>query len=189
MIDWTKIKHFKPSEFNYPDKMESDIIYLLDFLREHVGYPFVLHSDWRPLKPGAKKQSRHCFGEAVDGDFRGIPYRLAANEIVNIVENYTVDMVRMMHPEFMPGVDGDKIIGDLIGLGIYPHWNRPGIHLDTRGYMARWGAKYVWVECPSCHGTGIVLEGTNLTCAKCNRTGKVRKQEYITFQEAYDLIK
>jgi hypothetical protein len=33
----------------------------------------------------------------------------------------------------------DTRLDDFVGLGIYPDWNNPGFHLDSRGSKARWG--------------------------------------------------
>jgi len=33
----------------------------------------------------------------------------------------------------------DLQVAHLVGFGIYPDWNSPGFHLDTRGKIARWG--------------------------------------------------
>lgn len=30
-------------------------------------------------------------------------------------------------------------IKNFLGIGVYPGWNNPGFHLDSRGYRTRWG--------------------------------------------------
>jgi len=183
-MDWSSIKWFGPGEFNHPEQLDPSLIYLLDFIRDQMGVPFISRCDYD--RRGHGTSSQHYYGRADDGHFVRISFGLAVDKVVNIVETCTVDMVRIMHPEFFPGVDGNKKIGDLIGLGIYPQWNNPGFHFDTRGHRARWGAKYIWVKCKPCDGTGKVLD---MTCAKCGGLGKIRKQDYIKFEEAYQLIR
>lgn len=177
-MNWSTIKWFRPEEFKHPEKLDASLVYLLDYLRDQMGAPFVSHCDYD--RKGHGSSSQHYYGRADDGHFIGVSYPLAVDKIVNIVENTTVGMVRAMHPEFFPGADEDRKIGNLIGMGIYPQWNNPGFHFDTRGERARWGAKYAWVECSSCGGVG---------CSRCGGAGKRREQEYLAFEDAYQLIR
>ena len=47
MVDWENIVHFKPEEFDAPNKMDGDFLYLLDTARGNADTPFVIESDWR----------------------------------------------------------------------------------------------------------------------------------------------
>jgi hypothetical protein len=121
--DWRGIQHFGPGEFNRPDMMEAGIIVLLDDLRDVFRFPFIVHSDWRKPPDGVPEElwpSQHNHGRAVDFHIEGIDYRDAVDLMGRFLRLLTV--------------------AQRVGLGIYPHWNHPGFHLDTRGYMARWGA-------------------------------------------------
>jgi hypothetical protein len=155
---WDEIQHFSPAEFPSPDMMDANIVFLGDFLRDEIDKPFILHCTFDRI--GHKKSSQHYYGRAEDGHFVGIPFRLAVDKILLYCKTYTVERVRIMHPKFFEGTPDNILIGNLIGLGIYPHWNHPGFHLDTRGYMARWGA--------------VNVGG---------------KQVYVTYDEAYRSIK
>ena len=51
--DWSEIKHFKASEFNYPDKMGYQFLKWLDAVREEAGVGMHLVSDHRPPERNA----------------------------------------------------------------------------------------------------------------------------------------
>jgi hypothetical protein len=68
--DWERVKWFKPAEFNHPELLKPELIYLLDQEREDLGHPIQRTSDARPGKEnqdaGGVKDSLHPAGEAVD---------------------------------------------------------------------------------------------------------------------------
>lgn len=101
--DWVDIKYFKKSEFNNPDLMQRSTVFLIDEFREFVGASIIINDDARI---GSGK-SQHYFGKAVDIVIVGL----------NVLDQY------LMAEKF----------GKFKGIGIYPHWNRPGLHLDNRG--------------------------------------------------------
>jgi hypothetical protein len=45
---WDELKYFKKSEFRYPEKISRELLLKLDSLREKVGFPIGINSDWRP---------------------------------------------------------------------------------------------------------------------------------------------
>lgn len=101
VIDWKKIKHFKPSEFSEPNKMEPLLIHCLDRLREIVKQPIIVHSSFRAGDTGT-----HGRGEAVDIHIKGL----------NVVDQFLIaEKTRLFS-----------------GIGVYPFWNNPGLHLDVR---------------------------------------------------------
>ena len=117
--DWKRTKYFSPSEaWGDPALMERETVFLLDGVREIVGHPIIIHCGYerRPNRP----TSRHNDGSAVDFHICGVDYRGAVEMVEGAIEGLGV--------------------ADRVGLGIYPHWNHPGFHLDTRGWCARWGA-------------------------------------------------
>jgi len=120
-VDWRKVKHFTPGEFNHPEMMETSIIFLLDTIRELYHHPIVVMSDYRPPPdPDVDEYpSLHNYGRAVDFYVVGIDY---------------LDAVDLMEG-FLNGLG----VSNGVGLGIYPGWNHDGFHLDTRGRRSRWG--------------------------------------------------
>lgn len=115
-MDWTKIKYFSKDE-NWGDisKIQDDLIYRLDKMREYAGRPFIIHCAYELT--GHSKNSYHKLGMAVDGHFKDI----------NLIDQFLI---------------ADKFFGDA-GIGIYGRdvWNNPGLHLDIRPYIARWAYK------------------------------------------------
>lgn len=57
-----KLKHFTPSEFKHPDKLDFKLLTLLDEIREHAGVPIKVTDDYRPKA----SSSSHHLGYAVD---------------------------------------------------------------------------------------------------------------------------
>jgi len=121
---FNQLKHFTRGErWGDPDRMNGIILLLLDAVRDQYGCSFVIHCGYEG--DGHTPSSQHYIGNAVD---------------FHIVTD----------GHFHRQIDKMEIIlGDLqvqCGLGIYPDWNRPGFHIDTRGYHARWGRIGEYVE-------------------------------------------
>lgn len=61
--DWQKLKHFRPDEFFYPEKMGYEFLVWLDGVRGSAGVPFRITSSYRPEKynkeVGGAKNSAH----------------------------------------------------------------------------------------------------------------------------------
>lgn len=112
---WAKSKFFKESEaWGNPAMMARELIEALNEFREYVGRAVVVHCGTQ----GAHIQdSFHYRGEAVDLHVVGM----------NVADQF---LAASRFSAFR-------------GIGIYPHWNNPGLHLDVRtlGYnvpRARW---------------------------------------------------
>ena len=114
-IDWSKVKHFKRTEaWGDPDKINPLLVYSLDALREFTGRAIIINNAYRPDDPG----STHENGDAAD---------------VVIVGLSVVDQFLM--------AERTRLFS---GIGVYPYWNRPGLHLDVRALQPhqhgpRWG--------------------------------------------------
>ena len=116
--NWSDIEFFKPSEFNYPDKVNKFLIHRLDEFRRAIKHPIIIHSDYRPGDGGY-----HGSGDAVDIHVKGIP----------LIYAYVMA----------------EQSGLFNGIGLYPCWNNPGLHLDIRPNRARWGT---WDKAPQPNG-------------------------------------
>jgi hypothetical protein len=65
----TDLRHFKASEFKFPDSMDTAFLRWLDRVREEAGVPMLITDDARPagvMPEGASKTSLHFRGRAVD---------------------------------------------------------------------------------------------------------------------------
>jgi hypothetical protein len=65
-----KLEHFLPDEFNAPEKMDKDLLLLLDWIRNDSGVPIIITSDYRDpdhnRRIGGSPSSHHIHGRAVD---------------------------------------------------------------------------------------------------------------------------
>ena len=115
--DWEKIKWFGPGEnWGNPERMDSLLIFYLDKLREFIGHKIIIH----------------C---GTQGNHTELSY------------HYTIPCKATdCHAEGMSLLDfylaAERF--DFGGIGVYPTWHFPGLHLDTRPIEvnspgARWG--------------------------------------------------
>lgn len=120
---WDILKHFKVSEpWGKPEAMNGILLLVMDAVAEKSGVPVVIHCGHETT--GHVSKSYHASGRACD-------FHLAT------------EMPFLKQVELMEKILQDLHVFSDVGLGIYPDWNHPGFHLDTRGTMARWGALYV----------------------------------------------
>ena len=90
------------------------LIYSLDVLGELAGSTIIVNSGYRPNDPG----STHRNGDAADIVITGL----------SVIDQFLLaEKTRLFS-----------------GIGVYPFWNRPGLHLDVRPLRAnqhgpRWG--------------------------------------------------
>ena len=104
-VNWKEIKYFKPQNpWGDVSKVNPDLIYLIDEFRAYVGKPFILHNAYE--KSGHNDDSQHYLGLALDGHF---------------VDLHWMD-------QFLLAMK----FGKFNGVGVYPDWNNPGLHLDIR---------------------------------------------------------
>jgi hypothetical protein len=114
MVDWSALRHFTPGEFGVDaDLMHPVLLLGLDGLRERLGRPILIHPD-PATELGHVVGSQHPRGRAVDCHAPGLPlldFWLAAEATLAFS-----------------------------GIGIYPYWANPGLHVDVREGLirARW---------------------------------------------------
>jgi len=121
---WDVTEGFTEREgWGTPDDMDGFVLILISALRLsireldptatviiHVGYATDGHS----------KNSQHYKGYAIDFHFKTtLSYDVQMDFIISALRKLQV------HAR--------------VGLGLYPDWNSPGFHIDSRGTMARWG--------------------------------------------------
>lgn len=117
---WNTVKYFGRHEFackcgrcgGYPVEPSEKLVRVLDVLRERMGVPVYVNSGVRckshNVSVGGSKDSRHIYGDAAD------------------IRTDTITPKTMYEAACALLPDG--------GVGLYS-W---GIHVDTRGYKARW---------------------------------------------------
>ena len=107
--DWSAIQHFQREEWVMdPDRVLWDVVVLTDEMREATGGPIKIHVAWDSA--GHVQDSSHYtrgteYASGVDLDFQGWP----------LVDQW-------LFAERFPWV----------GIGLYPFWKTPGLHLDLR---------------------------------------------------------
>lgn len=115
---FSKIKHFSPSEFKYPHLMDETTLIQLDSMRDTLnGMIITINSDYRPGDKGW-----HGCGKAVDCVIR---YRDTRQPVPIAIQF------------------GIAVKFFWTGIGIYPFWNAPGLHLDTRP-LHRFDRRPIW---------------------------------------------
>jgi len=115
--NWDAIKYFSIDEnWGDPYMMNSELMFALEALRGFVSKPIMIHCGYEE-RP--KKTSQHNFGRAVDLHIFG----LSLWDQFNVAQRFR----------------------SFRGIGVYPWWNNPGLHLDTRPLgkyepIATWGS-------------------------------------------------
>jgi len=100
---WSEIKYFtKEENWGNAEKIDTELIFALDALREFVGHPIRIHCGYEE-RGGT---SLHNFGKAVD----------CSCAAINVVDFFLAA----------------SRFSFFSGIGIYPFWNSPGLHLDVR---------------------------------------------------------
>lgn len=111
-------KNFKVSEFACKDGtdtifIDSDLVELLQKIRDHFGKPVIINSGYRTepynKKVGGANQSQHLYGRAVDIKINGV----TPKEVAEFAET---------------------LIRNVGGIGIYSTFT----HIDVRAKKARW---------------------------------------------------
>jgi len=109
---WNRLRYFSIFEnWGDPFRMHSKLLFALDRLRAFIGYPCIIHCGTQGQH---SPNSYHYKGMAVDCHF----------ENVSLIDQW---LAAERFPEFL-------------GIGLYPQWNNPGLHLDIRNtkMRARW---------------------------------------------------
>lgn len=120
--------YFKESEFKckcgcklLPNTPPDELIDLLVQIREHFNAPLIINSAYRCIKHNAKiggaKNSRHVKGDAVDFTIKGVETKKVYAYCENLPNANSLGLAIKHNPN-------DKFKGF--------------VHLDTRGFKARW---------------------------------------------------
>ncbi|MFQ5674129.1 MAG: hypothetical protein ACE5G9_13680 [Nitrospinales bacterium] len=131
-IDWNDFKYFSEDEFRPPGfdgalPMGAGFLLKLETLRQHVGSPVVIHANGGFAVRGHAENSLHYMGLAAD-----LHIRQGENAAGN-------------DPASPRDIVEQALLAykwTFLSIGIYPFWNRPGLHLDDRTAIGK--AKAVW---------------------------------------------
>lgn len=119
--DWSMVNNFKEKEFSRPGMLSSALIYNVDNLRDFLGKSIHIHCDYEERATGGY----HPVGMALDihaDDTHWFDLFLAASRF---------DMFN--------------------GIGCYPSWNSPGIHIDIRPKIHMYERDARWL----CSSAGV----------------------------------
>ena len=106
--------HFHRQEFkDDPYQLDRGIVFILRNMRIESGHPCAVHCGWAD-GAGHSTNSWHYKGRALD---------------VNFKEMSLVDQVKLAYKH------------GCTGIGAYPTWHEPGIHIDNRD-----GRPVYWIE-------------------------------------------
>ena len=147
--DALTLQHFGAGEFGaYWPMMNVDLLKRLDRFRSLLGYPVAISR-----APGAIGRPIIGGGQAESGAERSW-HNYAIHGEVMAVDVHPLPPMGATASERRRWFDVAKQVG-FTGIGIYPDWNRPGVHLDVRtdrqpGSPATWagvsqGGKQVYV--------------------------------------------
>ena len=109
MVDWATVKHFRASEWvKDPNKIQPEVVYLLDEMRDDAGVPFAIHVAYDD--GGHVQDSSHY--EGINGMACAVDFHVIGWSLTD----------QWLFAERYPWS----------GIGIYPFWNSPGLHVDLR---------------------------------------------------------
>lgn len=116
--DWINIKYFRKSEFKPFGQalddwdMDPTLMDNLDYFRLQISKPIYIHQNGGFAISGHSPRSFHYKGQAADFHIQGL----------NVIEQaiYVWSW------------------GAFSGVGVYPYWLNPGLHVDIRGRRLCW---------------------------------------------------
>jgi len=87
-MTWPNLQHFSKSEFDHPERMQTDILLLLEAIRVRSGCRIKVTSDYRTKDeheliypdPATRPNSPHQRGTAVD--FKPVPFNVSNRLLV-----------------------------------------------------------------------------------------------------------
>ena len=109
---WKKYSNFSEVEpWGNPSLIDEQLVILLQSIRDHAQKPIIIHAGTQGTHA---PRSLHYIGKAVDFHIQNMC----------VLDQYLI---------------AEKIVG-CGGIGIYPFWNNPGLHIDIRHTHlgARW---------------------------------------------------
>src|SRR5215471_5092460 len=107
--EFARVRYFRPEEWAPLEPIDSDLVYAVDNWRAELGASVVIHEAY--AEDGHVHDSQHYVGRAVDLHVVGR----------SLVEAW---LSAESHPTFT-------------GIGVYPYWEHPGLHLDIRHTATR----------------------------------------------------
>lgn len=118
MVAPTEHGGFTPAEnWGDPSKICGFLLMAMLVIRRETGWPVIIHNAYETA--GHSEDSQHYKAKATDWHFvTNTPFKQQVKIVIEILDRYQ--------------------LSDSVGLGLYPFWNNPGFHTDSRGRRARW---------------------------------------------------
>jgi len=130
--DWKRVRHFTPDEaWGDRRRVHRNLVFLLDAFRAFIGRPVVIHNAY--AQNGHTDESYHYRGMAVDLHVEGLS-----------VFDQFIEATRF----------------EFGGIGVYPFWNNPGLHLDIRPRSGAFAPEARWMRTKA--GVYVPLTWQNL---------------------------
>jgi len=98
-------------------------LYLLriELIKLNFDFPMIIHGSY--AQSGHSNNSYHYHGLATDFHIK---------TITDLYDQY------LLIEKALENLN----LHNFVGLGTYPHWETPGFHLDSRGFISRWLNKF-----------------------------------------------
>jgi len=114
--DWERVKWFSPEEnWGDPYRIYKKLIFMLDAMRDFAGVRVIIHCAYETS--GHSPNSYHYKGMAVDLHFEGL----------NLLDQFII-----------------ASRWDFGGIGVYPFWKNPGLHVDIRPIPEKYTKEARW---------------------------------------------
>ncbi len=119
-INWSYVRHFKRYEFDDPlypgsgDLIDGQLLYMLDRLREDTGWP--IHPHW---------EVGGCVD--VDGSHGHAKHSYHLKKMGCKAVDFHFDTTASFREQYYAVSKAG-----FTGIGVYPNWEHPGFHVDTR---------------------------------------------------------
>lgn len=119
MTEWNRVRHFTPEEFIHPERVDIRLVYTLDHMRHDADKE-------------RKASGRNGIFITINETLADRPDNPSSWHPRGCAADYVIWDAIIRLP--LPILEQYEIARNYVwgAIGIYPFWNRPGLHSDTR---------------------------------------------------------